>query len=181
MINLEKNLSTYADKENWLLNVVIEISKWTSNKIEYRPEWYFELDRTLYHQMFYNFDYGFLPQTLEGDWDPIDVILLTTHPVPMWCIVKSRVIWMIHTQDQDGPDMKLVCVPSHKIDPRRDHVNSIEDLNKHSQEELLWFFKEYKKLEKWKYDKVEIWWFRDKQEAYKLIDMAIETYKKQHW
>lgn len=65
MINLEKDISTYADKENKVLNVVVEISKGTSNKIEYRPEGYFELDRTLYHQMFYNFDYGFLPQTLE--------------------------------------------------------------------------------------------------------------------
>ncbi|MBP7007869.1 inorganic diphosphatase [Patescibacteria group bacterium] len=52
--------------------------------------------------------------------------------------------------------MKLVCVPIDKIDPRRSHVQSINDLNPHLQEELLVFFKEYKKLEKGKYDKVQI-------------------------
>ena len=74
--NLEKELATRADYEKKILHVVIEISRGTSNKIEYRPEGYFELDRTLYHQMYYNFDYGFLPQTLEGDGDPIDVVKL---------------------------------------------------------------------------------------------------------
>lgn len=178
--NLESDLLPWADYDKKILHVVIEISKGTSNKIEYRPEGYFELDRTLYHQMFYNFDYGFIPQTLEWDGDPIDVILLTTNPIPMGCVVKSRVIGMIHTQDQDWPDMKLVCVPSEKIDPRWSNIQSIEDLNPHSQEELLWFFKEYKKLEKSKYDKVVIGWFKSIDEAHRLIDEAIDTYKHNH-
>lgn len=175
--NLEKDLATWADYDKKILHVVIEISKGTSNKIEYRPEGYFELDRTLYHQMFYNFDYGFLPQTLEWDGDPIDVVVLTTHPLPMWCVVKSRVIGMIHTADQDWSDMKLVCVPIDKIDPRRSHVQSINDLNPHLQEELLGFFKEYKKLEKGKYDKVQIDWFKSIDHAYALIDQAIQAAK----
>lgn len=178
--NLEKDLATRADYEKKHLHVVIEVSRWTSNKIEYRPEWYFELDRTLYHQMFYNFDYGFLPQTLEGDGDPIDVVVLATHPLPMWCVVKCRVLGMIHTADQDGPDMKLICVPTDKIDPRWSHIKAVEDLNPHTQEELLAFFKEYKKLEKGKYDKVEIGGFKDIAEAHRLIDVAIETYKNHH-
>lgn len=178
--NLEKDLPTYADKDERVLHVVVEVPKWSSNKIEYRPEGYFELDRTLYHQMYYPFDYGFLPQTLEGDWDPIDVVLLTTHPVPMWCVVKSRVIGMIHTADQDGEDMKLICVPTAKIDPRRGHIQSLEDLNEHFREELLLHFKEYKKLEKGKYDKVTIGGFREIDEAYSLVDKAIESYKKSH-
>lgn len=176
--NLEKDLPTWADADKKILHVVIEVTKGSSNKIEYRPEGYFELDRTLYHQMFYSFDYGFVPQTLEWDGDPIDVVLLTTHPIPMGCVVKSRVIGMIHTQDQDGPDMKLICVPTDKIDPRWSQVQSVNDLNSHVQEELLWFFKEYKKLEKNKYDKVEIGGFRDVQECYRLIDIAVENYKK---
>ncbi len=176
--NLERDLTTRADAEKKILHVVVEVTKGSSNKIEYRPEGYFELDRTLYHQMFYSFDYGFLPQTLEGDGDPIDVVLLTTHPIPMGCVVKSRAIGMIHTQDQDGTDMKLICVPTDKIDPRWSNVQSINDLNPHVQEELLGFFKEYKKLEKNKYDKVEIGWFRSLEESYKLIDIAIEAYKQ---
>lgn len=178
--NLEKDLATYADQNERVLHVVVEVPKGSSNKIEYRPEWYFELDRTLYHQMYYPFDYGFLPQTLEGDWDPIDVVLLTTHPVPMWCVVKSRVIGMIHTSDQDGEDMKLICVPTPKIDPRWGHIKSLEDLNEHFKEELLLHFKEYKKLEKGKYDKVTIGGFREIDEAYDLVNKAIENYKKSH-
>ncbi|HMY80854.1 MAG TPA: inorganic diphosphatase [Candidatus Absconditabacterales bacterium] len=179
-MNLEKDLATWADYEKKVLHVVIEVSRNTSNKIEYRPEGYFELDRTLYHQMFYNFDYGFLPQTLEGDGDPIDVILLATHPLPMGCVVKSRVIGMIHTADQDGPDMKLICVPVDKVDPRWSHVQSINDLNPHTQEELLGFFKEYKKLEKGKYDKVMVEGFKSIDHAHELIDKAIENYKHSH-
>jgi inorganic pyrophosphatase len=87
---------------------------------------------------------------------------------------------MIHTSDQDGPDMKLICVPTDKIDPRWSHVKAIEDLNPHTQEELLAFFKEYKKLEKGKYDKVEIGGFKDITEAHRLIDVAIQTYKNHH-
>jgi len=55
---------------------------------------------------------------------------------------------MIHTEDQDGQDMKLICVPISKVDPRYSHINAIEDLNEHVREELLLHFKEYKKLEK---------------------------------
>lgn len=87
---------------------------------------------------------------------------------------------MIHTADQDGEDMKLICVPTAKIDPRRGHIQSLEDLNEHFREELLLHFKEYKKLEKGKYDKVTIGGFREIDEAYSLVDKAIESYKKSH-
>lgn len=176
-MNLEKDLATYANYDEKVLHVVVEVPYGTMNKIEYRPEWYFELDRTLYHQMYYPFNYGFIPQTLEWDGDPIDVVLLATHPIPMGCVVKSRVIGMIHTADQDGEDMKLICVPTTKIDPRYSHVKTIDDLNEHVREELLLHFKEYKKLEKGKYDKVTIGWFKEIDEAYRLIDLAISAYK----
>lgn len=82
---------------------------------------------------------------------------------------------MIHTADQDGPDMKLICVPVDKIDPRRSHIQSVNDLNTHLQEELLGFFKEYKKLEKGKYDKVQIDGFKSIDHAHTLIDQAIKN------
>lgn len=177
MTNLVHDIPTYADIDKWILNVVIEITKWTYNKIEYsEKEGIFRLDRVLHHQMFYNFDYGFLPQTLEWDGDPIDVILLTTAPLPMWCVVKSRVIWMIHTEDQDGPDMKLICVPINKLDPRWSHIESTKDLNPHTLEELVLFFKEYKKLEKEKYDKIKIWWVKSIEESHELIKNCIKDY-----
>lgn len=98
----------------------------------------------------------------------------------MGCVVKARSIGMIHTEDQDGNDMKVICVPIDKVDPRRSHVNSIDDINPHIKEELLLHFKEYKKLEKTKYDKVVIGGFKTIDETYRLIDEAIETFHNKH-
>ena len=81
MVHLIKDLPSYADQDKKILNVVIEIPTGTSNKIEFdEEEGVFRLDRVLHHQMFYPFDYGFIPQTLEDDGDAVDVIMLTTYP-----------------------------------------------------------------------------------------------------
>ncbi len=180
MTNLVHDISTYNNIDKDILNVVIEIVRWSSNKIEYsESEWIFCLDRVLHHQMFYNFDYGFLPQTLEWDGDPVDVIMLTTFPTFPGCVIKARVIWTIETEDQDGPDMKLICVPITKLDPRRSHIHTTEDLNPHSLEELVLFFKEYKKLEKDKYDKIKIWWIKSIEQTHELVKQCIKNYQKQ--
>jgi inorganic pyrophosphatase len=180
-MNLAKDLATYAKPEDRILNVVVEITRGSQNKVEYREDkGYFELDRVLHHQMFYDFDYGFLPQTLEGDGDPCDVILLCSEPTFPGCVVKSRVIGMIQTADQDGPDAKIICVPIGKIDPRRNHVKTLDDLNPHVREELLIFFKEYKRLEKEKYDKIIIEGFKTIDETYALINQSIDRYNSEH-
>ena len=62
-------------------------------------------------------------------------MVLATHPLPMSCVVQCRVLGMIQTADQDGQDMKLICVPTDKIDPRWSHIKSIEDLNPHTHED----------------------------------------------
>jgi inorganic pyrophosphatase len=180
-MNLYKSIPSYADQEANVFNVVIEITKWSSNKIEYNEEeWYFYLDRALYHSMYYPFDYGFIPQTTAGDGDAVDVILLLTHSVFPGCVVKSRIIWAVKTSDQDGEDRKIIAVPISKLDPRRDEVKSYTDLPAHYQEELLLYFKEYKKLEKQKYDKILIGWFVDEKTALEHIVESMETYEKNH-
>lgn len=180
-MNLYKQVPTCADEVANVFNVVVEITKGTSNKVEYNEEeWYFYLDRALYHSMYYPFDYGFIPQTTAGDGDAVDVILLLTHSVFPWCVVKSRVIWAIKTTDQDGEDWKVVAVPTSKLDPRRDDVKSYTDLPSHFQEELLLYFKEYKKLEKSKYDKIVIGGFVDAQTALDHIKESQETYVVNH-
>lgn len=180
-MNFVKDLSTYADQSNRIINVVIEITKKSQNKVEYNEDdGYFALDRVLHHQMFYDFDYGFIPQTLEGDGDPCDVVVLLTESTFPGCVIKCRVIGMIQTADQDGPDAKLICVPISKIDPRRDNIQTINDLSTHAQEELLIFFKEYKKLEKSKYDKITIDGFKTIDESYALIDKSVKAYQHKH-
>jgi len=179
-INLYKDLPAYADEEKKFINVVVEITKKSQNKYEYDEELgYFTLDRVLHHSMFYPFDYGFIPQTSSDDGDAVDVCLLITNETFPGCVVKSRVIGLLKTSDQDGDDPKIVAVPVSKVDPRRDDIKTIEDLWTHFKEELEIYFKEYKRLEKSKYDKIKIKWFGDIEEAYKIIKEAKETFKQE--
>ena len=162
-------------------NVVVDLPKGSVNKIEYDEEGgYFKLDRALHQPTFYPFDYGFIPQTHAGDGDATDVCLLLSFPTFPGCVVKSRPIGVIKTADQDGDDAKIIAVPVSKVDPRFDEIQSIDDLPKHFQEELLIFFKEYKKLEKKKYDKITIGGFGDVKEAQKEIKSSMESYAKNH-
>ena len=180
-MNLYTDLPCYTDADQSQFNVVVEITKWSSNKIEYDEEkGYFALDRVLYQSTFYPFDYGFIPQTSAGDGDAIDVCLLVTYPLFPGCVVKSRAIGMIKSTDQDGEDYKVVAVPVSKLDPRWDEVKTYEDLPKHVQEELLIYFKEYKRLEVAKYDKITIDGFVGIDETMQHIEAAREVYVQKH-
>ena len=84
------DIATYADQENGVLNVVIDIPAGSNNKYEYDHDLgCFTLDRVVHHSMFYPFNYGFLPQTLSKDGDPCDVCLYTTNPLFTGCVVKA--------------------------------------------------------------------------------------------
>ncbi len=174
-------MPAFADAEKGHINVVVEITRWTHNKIEFNEDkWYFYLDRALYQSTFYPFEYGFIPQTSAGDGDWIDVCLLTTYPLFPGCVVKCRPIGMLSTIDQDGEDFKLFAVPVSKLDPRWDEIKTIDDLPVHVKEEYSIFFKEYKRLEKQKYDKITIWDWISVDAAYDHIKIAQETYEKNH-
>lgn len=175
------DIPAFVDEAKGYFNVVVEITKWSSNKVEYNEEkGYFSLDRVLYHSMFYPFDYGFIPQTSAGDGDAIDVCLLVTYPMFPGCVVKARAIGTLVTKDQSGEDYKVIAVPISKLDPRRDEVMSIDDLPKHIQEEISIYFKEYKKLEKEKYDKIEIGGFIDPAKTLDHIKGAQATWHAKH-
>jgi len=177
-MNLYKDISAYADEGQEHLNVVIDIPRGQSNKYEYDEKGgYFKLDRVLYHQMFYPFDYGFVPQTHYDDGDAVDVCVLTTYPTFSGCVIKVRVIGGMDTADESGTDLKVLAVPTEKIDPRFAEIQSYEDLPAHVREELLLHFKEIKKLEKAKYDKVEIRGFLSKEKTMEEIRRAMAKYK----
>lgn len=160
---------------------MIDVPKGSSNKVEYDEEGgYFKLDRVLHQPTFYPFDYGFIPQTHAGDGDATDVCLLLTHPTFTGCVVKARAIGMIKTADQDGDDAKIIAVPVSKVDPRFDELTSLEDLPAHVREEFLMYFKEYKKLEKKKYDQIQINGFGTAEEAKEEIQKSMEAYKNAH-
>ncbi|MCC7433806.1 MAG: inorganic diphosphatase [Methanoregulaceae archaeon] len=147
-------------------NTVIEIPKGSTNKYEMDPQTgLLRLDRVLYSPLFYPFDYGFIPQTLYLDGDPIDVLVMLMHPTFPGCIVEAKPIGLLEMRDDKGPDEKVLCVATK--DPRFNNRTSLNDLNPHTLKEIYHFFEVYKALE----DKeVEVVGWKDVIDAVQLVD-----------
>lgn len=173
-INLYKEVPCGTPEE---FNVVVEVVKGTMNKVEYVEEGgYFKLDRVLHQPTFYPFDYGFIPQTHGGDGDALDVCLLLTQPTFPGCVVKARAIGVIQMEDQDGVDDKIIAVPVAKVDPRFNEITSFEQLPAHVREEYMIYFKEYKKLEKKKYDLINVKGVAGAEAAREAVKGAMAAY-----
>ena len=148
-------------------NVVIEIPRGSTNKYEVDAKTgLIKLDRVLYSPLFYPFDYGYIPQTHYIDGDPIDVLVLVSHPTFPGCIVEVTPIGVLEMTDDKGPDEKILCVANK--DPRYGYRRSITELNDHTMKEISHFFRVYKDLED-KFVEVRNWHDRD---------VAIEIIKK---
>lgn len=153
-------------------DVLIEIPKGSRNKYEYD----FKLkkiryDRMLFSSMMYPADYGFIPETLALDGDPLDVLVLVTEPTFPGCVMEVKPIGVFHMADEKGPDEKIVCVPV--SDPIWNKLNDLSDLNPHLLKEIEHFFQVYKDLEQKKVD-VEGW--GDVTEAREIIDKCVDRF-----
>ncbi len=153
------------------IKVFVEIPKGSQNKYE-RDEETGEivLDRTLYGPNYFPFEYGFIQGAKGEDGDPLDAILLTSHPTFPGCIVKAEPIGYLEMEDEGGIDHKIVAVPIEKLDPRWREVKDIKDLGAHQRAEIKEFFETYKRLEPNKWVKVTD--FKSREEAEKLIEKA---------
>ncbi|MCC6313698.1 MAG: inorganic diphosphatase [Thermomicrobiales bacterium] len=124
----------------------IEIPRGSRNKYEFDPKtqriW---LDRVLYSSVHYPADYGFIPDTLAGDGDPLDILVLVQEPTFPGCVVPARPIGGLDMEDEKGPDFKVVAVPVG--DPRYAHVHEMSDIGEHWGREIETFFATYKYLE----------------------------------
>lgn len=174
----EKGIIILVIKEEYDLDIIvdafIEIPKGSSNKYEYDEERkVFVLDRALFSPMFYPADYGFIPNTLAEDGDPIDIMVLMANPTFPGCMIKCRVIGMFLMEDEKGKDEKIIAVPLG--DPRYKEMKSIEDMGSHMKKEFEHFFSEYKQLEG---KEVHIGGWADVEEAYRAIEKAKENYNK---
>lgn len=154
-------------------DVLIEIPKGSRNKYEYD----FDLkkiryDRMIFSSMMYPADYGFIPETLALDGDPLDVLVLVTEPTFPGCVMEVKPIGVFHMADEKGPDEKVICVPV--SDPIWNRLNDLNDVNGHLIKEIEHFFQVYKDLEQKKVD-VEGW--GDLQEARTIIQDCIQRYK----
>jgi len=157
------------------LNVIIEIPKGSSNKYEVdKQTGLIKLDRANYSAAAYPFDYGFVPQTLWDDNDPLDVVVLTTYPLLPGILVAVRPVAIMDMIDSGEGDAKIIAVPCE--DKRWSDVQDLGDLNKHSLKEYQHFFETYKAL-KGKPAPVEIKGVAGKAEAIAAINKAIDLYK----
>lgn len=156
------------------INVLIEIPKGSQNKYEYDKEAnVFKLDRVLFSPFHYPGDYGFVPNTLAKDGDPLDALVLVNVPTFPGCVIESRPIGVMHMVDSGEEDNKILCVPVD--DPRMNETKDIKNLNKHVLDEIAHFFKVYKELEG---KTVEVKGWDGVDVAKKLITESINAYKK---
>ena len=127
-------------------DVLIEIPRGSRNKYEYDFDMKrIRFDRMLYSSMMYPADYGFIPETLALDNDPLDVLVWFTEPSFPGCVVEVKPIGVFYMSDDKGDDEKIICVPV--SDPIACKMNDLSDLNEHFTKEVEHFFKVYKDLE----------------------------------
>jgi inorganic pyrophosphatase len=158
------------------INAIIEIPKGSNNKYEVdKATGLIKLDRANYSAAAYPFDYGFAPQTLWEDADPLDVIVLTTFPLDPGILVAVRPVAVIDMVDSGESDYKVIAVPVE--DKRWEDVNDLSDLNKHMLKEYQHFFETYKAL-KGKPAPVEIKGIYGKAEAIAAVKKSMTLYKE---
>lgn len=173
-MNLWHEISA-GDKIPELINVIIETNKGSKNKYEIDKETgLIKLDRAMKTSQDFPFDYGFVPQTLWEDNDPLDVVILTTYPLTPGILVEARPVGVALMIDSGESDYKIISVP--KSDPRWEHVQDLKDLNQYTLKEIKHFFETYKTIDN---KKVEIKGFKGKKEAFAAIKKALAAYKKE--
>jgi inorganic pyrophosphatase len=129
-----------------LIDVVVEIPRGSRNKYEYDPQQrVIRLDRRLFSATVYPADYGFVPDTLAEDGDPLDALVLTEDPTFPGCWVTARPVGLLWMTDEKGPDAKVICVPDG--DPRWEQAHDIGDLPSEVLQEIEHFFTVYKDLD----------------------------------
>ena len=154
-------------------DVLVEIPKGSRNKYEYD----FRLkkiryDRMIFSSMMYPADYGFIPETLALDGDPLDVLVLVTEPTFPGCVIEVKPIGVFHMADEKGPDEKVICVPV--SDPIASKVNDLSELNPHLKQEIEHFFQVYKDLEE---KKVDVGGWGDVAEARDIVAKCIDRFR----
>ena len=157
---------------------MIEIPKGSNIKYEYDMEsGFIKVDRKLFTAMYYPCNYGFIPNTLEEDGDPLDILVLGETSLAPLSLIKVIPIGLLKTEDEEGQDSKIVSIPTSKIDPSFSSVSDIEHVPNHLKDQIKHFFEHYKELEKGKFVKVSGW--DGKATAIKKISDAIKVYKKE--
>lgn len=165
----------YGDEAPQTVWAVVEIPQGSRAKYEIdKPSGLLKLDRVIYSSFHYPVNYGFIPQTLGEDGDPLDILVLTSINVQALCLVEARVIGNMQMIDGGLPDDKIIAVAVN--DPGVNHIDSIDALPRHFFGELKHFFEQYKFLEN---KTVAIDQFQHQTDAYRIINESITRYAQQ--
>ena len=162
----------YGDKSPEKVNALIEISQGSRAKYEIdKATGLLILDRVIYSSFHYPVNYGFIPQTLGEDGDPLDILVICSESIQPLCLVQATVIGNMQMIDNGEKDDKIIAVATE--DPTVNHFTNVNELPKHFVAVLKNYFENYKVLEN---KLVEIDEFQDKEAAYRVINKAIEFY-----
>ena len=159
-------------------NVIIEIPA-HSDPIKYevdKESGALFVDRFMMTSMHYPCNYGYIPNTVADDGDPVDVLVITPFPVQPGAVVACRAIGILQMEDEAGGDAKLLAVPIDKVLPIYKHWRKPEDIAPERLHQIQHFFEHYKDLEKGKWVKVQGW--EGPEAAKKEITDSAERYKK---
>ncbi len=165
-------IPTHKDSPR-VVNAVVEIPKYSSQKYEYIPEWdQFILDRSLMSAMVYPANYGFISSTLADDGDALDILVLAGEPIDKGTIVATRVIGALHMVDGGETDYKLIGVPVRSY--TKQHIQTFDDIDPLLLDIIENFFKHYKELEG---KKVELHGWISQEETFKIVEQSITDKK----
>jgi inorganic pyrophosphatase len=138
---------------------IVEIPKGSRNKYEFDHDTHaIKLDRFLFSSVVYPTDYGFFPDTLSQDGDPLDAMVCVSEPTFPGCVIEVKPIALFRMEDEAGIDDKVLCVPVR--DPGWNTLDVLEDLPTQLKDEIAHFFSIYKDLEQ-KAVKVDGWYPRE--------------------
>ena len=166
--------ASYGEKAPQIVNALIEIPQGSKSKYEIdKKTGLLKLDRVIYSSFHYPVNYGFIPQTLGKDGDPLDILVMCTEAIPSLCLVDASVLGPMQMIDTGLIDDKIIAVAVN--DPCVNYIKSLDEVPAHIFKVLKNYFEQYKVLEN---KKVEINDFQEKEIAFDIINESIEFYKK---
>lgn len=166
-------LSSGKKPQEGEINVFVEIPKDSGIKYELdKDSGVVFVDRFLHTAMRFPFNYGFVPNTLADDGDPLDVIVLSEYAVAPGTVIPSVVIGFLEMEDEAGNDTKILAVPSKKIDPLYGEYTDITDVPDAIKNKIKHFFENYKTLEPGKWVKLKDW--KSKTEALEAVKKSLK-------
>ena len=155
-----------------VVNMIVEIPKGRRSKFEFdKSTGLLRLDRFLYSSSHYPGDYGFIPQTLAADGDPLDILVMVNEPTFGGCLIEARVLGYFRMIDSGAEDAKILAVP-HR-DPLFAEFRELDDVPQHFLREVEFFFSTYKQLEG---GKVEPQGWHERDEAIAEVKESVRRY-----